>query len=316
MRSYITKRCLLLLPTLFGVSLIIFGIVRMVPGDALVMMMEQSLDADPAQMEILKRQLGLDKPLYAQYFLWIANMARGDFGTSLWQKNPVLTEIARRIPVTLELALMTTIISVLIAIPVGLFSAVRHDTFLDHVVRLFSIGGLSIPNFWLGIMAIVLPSIYLGWTPPLVYIPFAANPKIHLLQFLIPSLLMGYHFSAAIMRMARTALLEVLQQDYIRTARAKGLSGLVVLFKHALKNAMIPILSVTGIQIAFMMGGTVIIEQIFALPGIGRLVLESIAHRDYPLLQGVLFVIASTVIVVNLVVDLLYSFFDPRIRYE
>lgn len=316
MRNYLIKRCLLLLPTLLGISLIIFIIVRMVPGDALVMMMEQSYDVEPAQIEILKKQWGLDKPLYVQYGLWLFNMARGDLGISMWQKVPVLTEITRRIPITFKLALMTTIISVLIAIPVGIFSAVKHDTFLDHVVRIISIGGLSIPNFWLGIMAIVLPSIYLAWTLPLVYIPFSANPKAHFLQFLIPSLLMGYHFSAAIMRMARTSLLEVLQQDYIRTARAKGLSWLVVLFKHALKNAMIPILSVIGIQIAFMMGGTVIIEQIFSLPGIGRLVLESISHRDYPLLQGVLFVIASTVIVVNLAVDLLYSFFDPRIRYE
>ncbi len=316
MKRYLLKRCLLILPTLLGVTLVIFIIVRMVPGDALMLMMEQSYNIYPGDAEVLKKKLGLDQPVYVQYAMWIFNLARGDFGMSIWQRSPVLAEITRRIPVTLELALMTTAISVLIAIPIGVLSAVRQDRLIDHVVRLISIGGLSIPNFWLGIMAVVLPSVYLAWTPALVYIPFTSNPKAHLVQFLVPSLLMGYHFSAAIMRMTRNAFLEVIQQDYIRTALAKGLSSRVVIFKHGLKNAMIPILSIIGVQIAFMMGGAVIIEQIFGLPGIGRLVLESISQRDYPLLQGVLLVIAFFIILVNLIVDLLYSVMDPRIRYE
>ena len=316
MRSYIIKRCLSILPTLLGVTLIIFIIIRMVPGDALILMMEESYNVSPEEVEILKQKLGLDKPLYMQYFLWIADLARGNFGYSIWQRSAVLPEITRRIPITLELALMTTSISVLIGVPIGIISAIKHDSMIDHSVRVFSIGGLSIPNFWLGIMAIVIPSVYLAWTPPLIYIPFVSNPGAHLIQFLIPALLMGYHFSAAIMRMTRNAFMEVIRQDYIRTAHAKGLTEQVIVYKHALKNAMIPILSVIGVQIAFMMGGSVIIEQIFCLPGIGRLVLESISQRDYPLLQGVLFIIAFSIIMVNLIVDILYSFLDPRIHYE
>lgn len=304
------------LPTLFGVTVIIFMIVRMIPGDAIAMMMEGSYNMDLAKMAALKKQLGLDKPLYMQYFIWIGNLLRGDLGTSVWQEAPVLGEIVRRIPVTLQLALMTTGFSILIGIPIGIISAVKHDTIIDHVVRIISISGLSMPNFWLGIMAIVIPSIYLNWAPPLSYVPFSQAPKAHMIQFMIPSALMGFHFSAAVMRMARSAVLEVLQQDYVRTARAKGLSNQVVLWRHVLKNSMIPILSVTGVQFAFLMGGTVIMEQIFGLPGIGRLVLQSVFQRDYPLLQGVLLIIGLSVILVNLIIDLLYAYVDPRITYE
>ena len=316
MKKYILKRILLTFPILLGATLVIFIIVRMVPGDALVLMMEESYNVAPAEIEILKKQLGLDKPLYLQYFIWIYDLIRGDFGISIWQRKPVIDEIVRRIPVTLELAFLTTIISILIAIPVGVLSAVKRDTVLDHVVRVISIGGLSLPNFWLGIMAIVLPSVYLAWSPALIYIPFSADPHKNLIQFLLPAALMGYHFSASIMRMTRNSFLEVIRQDYIRTAQAKGLSYKMILFKHGLKNAMIPILSMVGVQVAFMMGGAVIMEQIFSLPGVGRLVLESIFQRDYPLLQGVLFVIVFMIVIVNLIVDLLYSFVDPRIRYE
>jgi peptide/nickel transport system permease protein len=305
-----------MIPTLLGVSAIVFGLVRLIPGDAILLMMAESANVDKTQIALLRHNMGLDQPIYKQYVVWLGRTLRGDLGTSLWKTGPVLDEILMRIPVTVELMLMAVCISLTIAIPCGVMSAVWQDRPLDYLVRVLSIAGLSVPNFWVGVMVVVIPSVLFLWTPPMGYIRLLDDPGGNLVQFFFPAMVLGVSLSASIMRITRSALLEVLRQDYVRTAWAKGLVGRAVVFKHALKNSLIPIVSLVGVQVSFLLGGTVIVEQIFTLPGIGRLVRDSIAQRDYPLLQGVVLCIACAYILVNLLVDIIYTWLDPRIRYD
>jgi peptide/nickel transport system permease protein len=316
MREYIIKRILLMIPTLLGMAAVVFFLIRLIPGDAVLLMMAESANVDQTQIELMRQQLGLDKPAYLQFFIWLSGVLQGDLGRSVWAEVPVSWEIAQRLPITVQLMLMALITSLLIAIPVGMISAVKQDTLTDYVLRFCSILGLSVPNFWLAIVVVVVPSILFLWTPQMGYIPLTQDPFGNLGQMIFPAGVLGTSLSASVMRITRSALLEVLRQDYIRTAWAKGLAHRAVVLKHALKNSMIPIASLVGIQMGFLLGGSVLIEQIFALPGLGRLVLDAIRQRDYPLMQGAILFIALGYTLINLAVDLFYSWMDPRIRYE
>lgn len=315
MRQYLLKRLLLLVPVLLGVSLVAFGIIHLIPGDVVVLKLGEGGHLRPEEIARLRQQLGLDRPLHEQYLVWVANVLRGDLGTSVWTEKPVLAEIVRRLPVTAELALLAMAAATIIAVPAGLVSAARQDSALDHLARLASILGLSVPGFWLGTALIVFPAIWFGWTPPIGYVSLVESPLLNLQQFALPALALGAAQSATLTRMIRSSMLEVLHQDYIRTAWAKGLRERVVLTRHALKNALIPVITLAGNQLGFLLSGTVIMEQIFALPGIGRLTLDAILQRDYPQLQGNILFVASAYVFINLGVDLLYAWLDPRIKY-
>ncbi len=313
MHRYIIKRLLLMIPSLLIVSFIVFSLARMIPGDVVDMMFEDQGYAK--DLDEMHHKLGIDKPIPIQYIEWLGRMLSGDFGVSLWTKEPVLDEILSRLPVSLELGLMTIGFALLMAVPIGILAAIRQDTGQDIAARSFAIGGLSIPGFWLGTLVVVLPSIWWGWVPPIQYVAFADDPSGHLGQFLLSAIISSFASAASIMRLTRAQMLEVLRQDYVRTAWSKGLQEKVVVLKHALKNAIIPVVTIIGLQIANVTGGTVVMEQIFGLPGMGRFLIEAIIQRDYPVIQGVNFTLAGVIIVMNLVVDLIYGFLDPRIRY-
>jgi peptide/nickel transport system permease protein len=304
---------MLLFPTMALVTLLVFSIIRLLPGDIVTLMLsEQGYAADKAQLE---RMLGLDQPFYRQYLTYIGRVFQGDLGVSFWTKEPVLEEIMRRLPVSLELAVLAMLFGLVLALPAGIFSAIRQDTWLDYLFRSGAIGGLSIPGFWMATVVIVAASIWWQWVPPMRYTPFMRDPVKNLSQLLLPALILGLALSASVMRMTRSMVLEVLREDYVRTAWAKGLSETVVVTRHVLKNAMIPVVTVLGLQLSTLIGGTVIMETIFVLPGMGKFLLDAIAWRDYPVIQGINLFLATGVIVVNLVVDLVYGFLDPRIRY-
>ncbi len=304
---------MLLFPTMLLVTLLVFSIIRLLPGDIVTLMLsEQGYAADKAQLE---RMLGLDQPFYRQYLTYIGRVLQGDLGVSFWTKEPVLEEIMRRLPVSLELAVLAMLFGLVLALPAGIFSAIRQDTWLDYLFRSGAIGGLSIPGFWMATVVIVAASIWWQWVPPMRYTPFMRDPVKNLSQLLLPALILGLALSASVMRMTRSMVLEVLREDYVRTAWAKGLSETVVVTRHVLKNAMIPVVTVLGLQLSTLIGGTVIMETIFVLPGMGKFLLDAIAWRDYPVIQGINLFLATGVIVVNLVVDLVYGFLDPRIRY-
>jgi peptide/nickel transport system permease protein len=314
MRQYVMKRLLLVIPTLFFITLIVFALTRLIPGDVVeLMFQEQGYAKDLAAMRTL---LGLDRPLHLQYLSWLGKVLRGDFGTSLWTKNPVIEEIVYRLPVTLELGIMAMVFAISMAIPIGVLAAIRHDTLQDYAARSFAIGGLSIPNFWLATIAIVLPAYYFGWTPPIQYIKFTEAPWAHLGQFLLPAFILGLASGASVMRLTRAMMLEVLRQDYVRTALSKGLRERAVVLKHALRNAIIPVITILGIQLAQVAGGTVIMESIFGLPGMGKFLFDALLQRDYPVVQGVNLLLASIIVLMNLVTDVTYALIDPRIRYR
>jgi peptide/nickel transport system permease protein len=266
-------------------------------------------------LEEMREKLGLNRPIYIQYFEWIGRTMRGDLGESLYTSRPVLQELARRVPVSLELGAVAVFFAVLMGVPIGVLSASRQDSAEDYIARSGAILGLSAPGFWLGTLVVVLPAIYFGWSPSIKFIPFTRDPWGHMVQFLIPGFLLGIASAASIMRLTRTQLLEVLRQDYVRTAWSKGLGERVVVLKHSLKNALIPVVTVLGIQIAQVLSGTVIFETIFGLPGMGRFLFDAITERDYPVIQGINLVIVTTVVTVNLLVDVVYAYLDPRIRY-
>ena len=315
MRRYVIRRILLLIPTLFLVSFAVFSMVRVIPGDVVELMVAEQGFAD--DREEMRKILGLDKPLLQQYFTYMKNIIfEGDMGTSLWSREPVVKEIGRRLPVSLNLAALAIIWTIIIGIPMGVISALKQDTWVDYLVRSTAIGGLSIPNFWIATMLLVFGALWFKWVPPMDYVPFTENPAQNLSQLLAPSLILSIARSAAIMRMTRTMMLEVMREDYIRTARAKGLSKLIVVIRHALKNALIPVLIIIGLQLAFLVGGTVIMESIFVLPGMGKYLIDAISWRDYPVVQGINLILCSVIISINLIVDLLYGFIDPRIRYR
>ena len=320
MRAYVIRRILLMIPTLFILSVLVFMSVRFIPGDVVDMMMQQMmlsgalLDMD---REAFEAALGLDRPIYVQYADWIAGiLVRGTLGESLMHEFTIEQRILGRLPVTLELGLLAILIGWTIALPVGIYSAVRRDGVADYAGRSAAIIGLATPNFWLGIMVMVYPAIWWGWSPPLRLVRFIDNPPGNLAMFLIPSLILGTGSAAGLMRMTRTMMLEVLRQDYIRTAWSKGLRERVVVVRHAIKNGMIPIVTIIGMQLPILVGGSVIIENTFNLPGLGRLMVLALQERDYPVVQGVNLMFGSVVIANNLLIDLVYASLDPRIRYR
>ena len=318
MGAYAARRILALIPTMLFASLIVFLIIRMVPGDVIDLMMSQNdISADAASRDELRKALGMDASLPVQYLNWMGNIVlHGDLGRSLWQNEPVGRLILSRVPATLSLGLMAMTIALLLALPIGVFSALRQDTKADYLFRSFSILMLAIPSFWLGTMVMVFPSIWWGWSPQVSYTAFSDDPVGHVQQMLVPAMVLGLALSALTMRLTRTMMLEVMRQDYIRTAWAKGLSEPLIVARHALRNALIPVVTLVGLQAPLILGGAVIIEQIFVLPGMGLLLLDAVNQRDYPLVSGIFFVVGVAVMLINLLVDLSYGLLDPKVRHR
>ena len=317
MAKYLLKRFLLMVPTLFGVALVAFLLIRVIPGD--VVELRYSGDRGAVSQELLDKErarIGLDKPVWQQFAAWIWGVVRLDFGESMWTGAPIWQEIRLRFALSLQVAVMATVVAVLLAVPLGVLAALRQDTWADYAVRVFSIAGLAMPSFWLGIVFILALLIVFRWLPPMVYTPFWVNPWQNMAQLIWPALAVGYRYSAVATRMTRSAMLEVLREDYIRTARAKGLVQKLVLSRHALKNAMLPVVTVVAIEFAFLIGGLVVTEQVFNLNGIGLLFVQAVAHRDYTLLQALVMLVAGFFIVVNFAMDVMYAWLDPRIRYR
>ena len=318
MQAYLARRLLALIPALFFASLIVFVIVRLVPGNIIDMMLAQNdVGADKLSRDQLVGALGLDRPMWQQYFHWIGGiLLHGDFGRSLWQNTPVRELLGARLPVTFQLGFMALIVALIIAIPIGIYSAIRQDTAGDYLTRSFSILMLAVPSFWMGTTVMVFPSIWWGWSPQVNSVPFTVDPVQNLKQMILPALILGTSLSAITMRLTRTMMLEVLRQDYIRTAWAKGLSEQLVVVRHALRNALIPVVTLIGLQAPILIGGAVIVEQIFVIPGMGLLLLDAISQRDYPIITGVSLVIGLSVMLINLAVDLSYGLLDPKVRYR
>ncbi len=317
MGAYILRRLLALVPTLIIVSIIVFVTIRLIPGDVIDMMLSQNdIGADKLSRNQLIAALGMDRPMPEQYLRWVWALLHGDLGNSLWHSTPVLQEVLNRLPITFELGLMALIIGLLIALPIGVYSAMRQDTKSDLLFRSFSILLLAVPSFWLGTMVMVFPSIWWGWSPEVNYVKFSDDPLQNMKQMLVPALVLGTSLSAITMRMTRTMMLEVLRQDYIRTAWAKGLRERVVVVRHAVRNALIPVVTLIGLQAPLLIGGAVIIEQIFVLPGMGLMMLDAVSQRDYPVISGVFLVVGVAVMLINLVVDLSYGLLDPRVRHQ
>jgi peptide/nickel transport system permease protein len=315
MKQYVLRRLALAIPTLVLVSVIVFSIMRLMPGDVVIRMVEGHAYAPT--VEALRKELGLDRPAYMQYVEWVGGiLLRGDFGNSYWTRQPIWDEFIRRFPVTLELAALTILSSVVIGVLVGIVSAVRQDSVSDYVGRILAILALSVPYFGLAVLVVVLPSIYFKWTPVWTYVPFTTNPAENLKIMIVPALVFGVTRAGPIMRIMRSALLEVLRQDYIRTAWSKGLPERAIVLRHALKNAMIPVVSLIGLQTPLYIGGSVIIEAIFRLPGVGLFFFEALTRLDYPVVQSVNLIVAAMVVGLNLAIDLSYAFLDPRIRYR
>ena len=317
MKAYVIRRLLLMIPTLFILTVIVFLTVRFIPGDAIDTMMLR-LELFDIDREDLLRSLGLDVPVHVQYGRWISGiLLRGTFGESLFGGPiPIEERILAKLPVTMELGLMAIVIAIIIALPVGIYSAIRQDGVGDFVGRSAAVVGLATPNFWLGIMVVIYPAIWWGWTPPLEYVSFGEDQLANLGILIIPSLILGTAMSAQTMRLTRTMMLEVLRQDYIRTAWAKGLKERVVVIRHALKNAMIPVVTGIGLSLPLLVGGSVILENIFNLPGLGRLAITALEERDYPVISAVNLFFATAVLVFNLLIDLIYPYLDPRVRHR
>ena len=317
MGKYILKRFLLMIPTLFGVAALIFFLIRVVPGDVVELRMAGDRGVvDQKVLETERARFVLDKPLWHQFAVWVWGAMRLDFGTSMWTGAPIWDEIKLRFALSLQVAIMATIVAVLLAIPLGVLSALKQDTWIDYAVRVFSIAGLATPSFWLGIVLILIMLIAFKWLPPMVYTPFWVSPWQNLAQLIWPAVTVGYRYSAVATRMTRSAMLEVLREDYIRTARAKGLVEKLILSRHALKNAMLPVLTVVGLEFAFLLGGLVVTEQVFNLNGLGLLFVQAVAHRDYTLTQALVMLVAGAFIVVNFLMDVTFAWLDPRIRYR
>ena len=318
MPQYIVKRLLLMIPTMLGVAVLIFLLLRVVPGDVVEAKFMTGQNAFQSQdlMNIERKKLGLDQPLWKQFTSWMWGLLHFDFGLSMWTGAPIMEEINLRFALSLQLAIMATLVATLMAIPLGIIAALKQDTWIDYAVRVFSIAGLAMPSFWLGILMILGLLIVFKWLPPMIYTPFWVNPWDNMAQLIWPTLAIGYRYSAVATRMMRSAMLEVLREDYIRTARAKGLWLRLILVRHALKNAMLPVLTVIGIEFAFLMGGLVVTEQVFNLNGLGMLFVEAVSRRDYTLTQALVLIVAFVFIFVNFLVDIAYAWLDPRIRYR
>ncbi|HAD35416.1 MAG TPA: ABC transporter permease [Gammaproteobacteria bacterium] len=322
MHKYIVKRLLLMLPTLLGAAILVFFLLRAIPGDVCeVRLAGSGLYVDEAEIELCREKLGLTKPLFVQFVDFVTGYFRWDLGDSMWTGKPVTEEIAVRFPLSLQVAIMATVVAVLFAIPLGAISAIKQDTWIDYVVRSFSIAGIAMPSFWLGILIIL--GLLIGtqhffgtpWMPPITYVPLYEDPLRNLSQLIWPAVATGYRYSAVATRMTRSALLEVLREDYIRTARAKGMIEKIIINRHALKNAMLPVLTIIGIEFAFLMGGLVVTEQVFNLNGIGKLFVESVQAQDFAMTQQLVMLVVLIAVLTNFVVDLFYAWLDPRIRY-
>ncbi|GBD11836.1 Glutathione transport system permease protein GsiC [bacterium HR23] len=317
MQRYLARRLLIGIPTLLGATIFAFILLRVIPGAVATELLGGAEGiATGTTIEKLRRELGLDRPLVVQYVTWLADILRGDFGTSMWSGKSVGGTILSRLPFTLQLAIMAELFSLLIGIPIGIMAAIRQDTWIDYGLRFWSIFFLAVPTFWLGLLVIMVGVAFFQWSPPLGYNTFWQAPGANLSQMIFPALILASHESARIGRMTRSSMLEVLREDYIRTARAKGLREAIVVLRHALKNALIPIVTFTSVYFGALMGGVVVLEAIFNIPGLGTLFLESIRFRDYTVVQAMVFFLATVFIVINLVVDIMYGWLDPRIRYE
>ena len=315
MKTYIAQRLAIALLTLLGMSIVIFVLLRLAPGDIVDVLFSAAGYVNPGEKKAILQELGLDKPYWQQYLDWLRQILVGDLGKSYRYDMPAWQIIKPLVPVTVELAILSTIVAVVLGVPTGVLSAVRQDSALDYALRVVSLAGLSMPSFWLGMVIILSLVSWLGWIPPLTYVRPTENLWLHTVQFMLPALAVGYRSSALIMRITRSAMLEVLREDYIRTARAKGQGDGAVVWRHALKNAMLPVVTVVGIEFAFLIGGLVVTETVFNLPGVARFLVEAILWRDYPVVQNLVMFIAIVVILSNLVVDLLYGILDPRVRY-
>ncbi|MYD65595.1 MAG: ABC transporter permease [Chloroflexi bacterium] len=316
MGRYIIRRIVVAMPSLAIVTVLIAGLLRLQPGDVVMARLSESGYLTQEDVDEMRRELGLDKSFPEQYVDWVTGVFQGDLGVSLWTGRDVLETLATRSRVSIQLAIMSMVVAICTAIPLGIISAVKQDSWMDYIARLFSITGLSVPDFFLATMLLYVLSVWVGWLPDFGYTPPWEDPWANMQAFVFPALIVGYRLSAITARMTRSAMLEVLRQDYVRTARAKGLVERIVIFKHALRNALIPVITIIGSQLTFLLGGLVIIEVVFSLPGVGTLGFEAIQVRDYPVVQGVVFFTAILFITSNLLVDLSYAIIDPRIRYS
>jgi peptide/nickel transport system permease protein len=310
----IIRRLLSLVPTLIFTSIIVFASIRLIPGDVIDLMLAQNDISTGNDRAVIEAALGLDQPIYIQYFVWLSDVLNGDLGRSLWQNTPVTEQLALTLPITFELGLLALFVALSVAIPIGIYSAMKQDSVGDYITRSFSLLMLAVPSFWLATLVMVFPSVWWRWAPPLQYTPFSEDPIANLAHMSVPAILLGLSLSAVTMRMTRTMMLEVLRQDYIRTARAKGLRENVVIVRHALRNCLIPVVTLVGLQAPLLIGGAVILEQIFVIPGMGLMLLEAVFQRDYPVVTGIFLVVGISILVINLIVDLTYSFLDPKVR--
>jgi peptide/nickel transport system permease protein len=316
MTGYIVRRLLLMVPTVFLVVTLTFFLMHIVPGDAILAQIEEGTNLRPEQMELMRERLGLNQPLYVQYGKWLWGLLHLDAGVSLYTGRPVIDQLLRAIPISIELIVFSQILSIIVAIPIGVISAIRQDTWLDYLLRTTSIGMLAAPSFWIATLVIIFGAYWFLWAPPFGYMPIWEDPITNLQQFLIPSAIIGLSGSATKMRMTRSTVLEVLRQDYVRTARAKGLSERVVMIRHVLKNSLIPVITIWGASIAGLVNGSIIIENIFGLPGVGRSIIQAITNSDMTQLQINVLFYGLAIMVINLIVDLSYTWFDPRVRYS
>jgi peptide/nickel transport system permease protein len=316
MARYVLARLVLVVPTLWAVATLIFLLVRVIPGDIVELrLVSGGSYVTPEVVRQERARLGLDKPVWVQYADWIAGLVRLDLGTSMWTGGPVSKEIAIRLELSLQLAVMATVVAVTLALPLGVWAAVRRGTWVDHLVQVFSVAGLATPSFWLGILLLLFLLTVFRWLPPMTFTPLWVDPVANLSQLIWPALAVGYRYSAVATRMTRSAMLEVLREDYVRTAWAKGLAERAVVVRHALRNALLPVVTVVGLEFAFLLGGLVVTEQVFNLNGIGKLFVDAISRRDYTLIQGLMLLVASAYVLVNVLLDLVYARLDPRIRY-
>lgn len=319
--QYVVRRLFYMIPTMVLVSIVIFWLMRILPGDVATLILvgpsgggEGGNVPKPEQIAALRAQLGLDRPIWVQYLDWMRGMARLDVGNSLWTRQPVFTELFRRLPLTIWLGILATMISLTVAIPLGILAAVKRGTWIDVAARTFAVGGLSLPNFWVGILMILALVTYFGWAPPLGYVGLTEDPWKNFQQLIWPALALGYAQAGLVSRLVRSSLLEVMREDYVRTARSKGLNETRVIIRHALRNSLLPVVTVLGLSLAGIVSGTVIMETVFSLPGVGRFMVEAIDHRDHPVVQTLTFVFALIYALMNLAVDLVYVVIDPRIR--
>ena len=304
-----------MIPTLVGVAVLTFVIMRAIPGDVVALRyVGSSVSQDVIDQE--RRLLGLDKPMWVQFVDWMSAAARLDFGTSLWTNHSVIEEIQIRIGLSIELAIIATILAIAIAVPLGVLAAVRQDTWVDYVIRVFSISGLAMPSFWIGILMILALIVTIRWAPPVVFTPIFQDPLANLAQLVLPAVAVGYRYSAVALRMTRSSVLEVLREDYVRTARAKGVRESLVVVRHALRNSLLPVVTVISLEFAFLIGGLVVTELVFNLNGLGKLLVDAVTHRDYPLIQALVLLLAAIFVIVNFIVDMLYVVLDPRVRYS